>query len=47
MSEQIKDLVNAVARDDYSKTQDMLATIVNSKLEQRTQEAIQRIRGEQ
>jgi hypothetical protein len=47
MSEQIEDLVNAVARDDYSGTRSMLQDIVNSKVEQRKQEEIQRIRGEQ
>ena len=47
MSEQMNDFVNAVARDDYSKTKGMLKDIVQSKLDQRTQQEVDKITAEQ
>jgi hypothetical protein len=47
MSEQMNDFVNAVARDDYSKTKSMLSDIVRSKMDQRTQQEVDKIRAEQ
>jgi hypothetical protein len=47
MSEQINDFVNAIARDDYSKTKEMVGDMVRAKMDQRTQAEVDKIRAEQ
>jgi hypothetical protein len=45
-AEQLTDFVNAVARDDYSQTKNMLGELVRQKMDQRTQVEVDKIRAD-
>lgn len=46
VTENLNTFINSIARDDYSKTESMLQNIVQGKIQQRTQQEVERIRQE-